>query len=277
MPTLMKTALEYMNRTTLQEVIQTDLISRVSKRTGSSKESVRGSIIGYSPAKMFSRPSFYNKWDVCRRKDGKPARFVRKGTKPAEVYKVNYNTPSKQNARSHGLQRVTKQTRTYLTLAGTDGFCVKDILKICPTAVIHNVERYLEILDALENHNLPLINHHSTLSRFIHGSTFADTKFHLLNLDLMGYACGKLNQDMKIINDLQNSRFITLTLMGIKRFRNTGKFVKWAKSKFKSQDPTRQWLRYTLSNYTMTDAWFYRRDPDKGCRNMRMFMFKRNT
>ena len=277
MPTIMKTALKYMERTKLKEVKQTDLISHVSKLTGCSKESVRGTIIGYSPRKMFSQPSFSNKWDVCRRQGNRCARFVRKGMHRNEVYKINYDTPSKKKSRERGLKYVTKRPSTYLTLAGTEGLCVKHILRKCPTAIVHNVERYKDILTSLEKHKLPVINHNQTLSEFIQGPVFSSTKFHLLNLDLMGYACDGLNKDIETINNLKNSKFITLTLTGIKRFRNQGKFVEWAKSKFRSDDPTLEWLCCTLNNYELIDSWFYRRDTEDDCRNMRMFVFKRNV
>lgn len=279
MPSILRTALTYMNRTSRDTVFQTDLIKHVSNRTGSSFESVRGTIVGFSSKKLFSQASFEENWVVCRREKGKPARYVRKDVLSEEdtIYGIDYDTVQKREARERGLKYVSKRPGNYLTLAGTEGFCARYIWEKCPTATIYNVERERKDLIQWQQKRMPTGDFFGELSDFIRTPFFAHTKFQLLNLDMMGYPCDYLNDDFKLLNSLKNSAYIVITLSGIRRFRNGGEFVTKARAKYTGADPTQEWIKDTFKNYLLIDEWFYRRDLVVDCRDMRMFVLKRTA
>lgn len=267
----------YMSTTRKQEVLQTDLLKYVSGRTGYSLESVRGSIIGTRGGKLFGTGSFQRRWDVCRRAAGKGARFIRKGAAAvSEVYEVSYDTPTKKAARERGLACLPDSPCTVMTLASNEGHCVKYIMDKNPANIIHNVEFDRDVLNQWQSQGFNTEDYLGTVSSFIRTQRFRETHYAALNLDLMGYLCGGLNDDLAYLNNLDNWDHLVLTLQGIRNFRNHGRFVSWAKRRYRRYaDPTQRCLKETLSSATLQDAWFYRRDPSKDCRDMRMFVFGR--
>jgi hypothetical protein len=272
---IISTALKTLKTVSGNEVSQSNFIDLVAHRTGCSKESVRGTLIGYSPHKLFGQDDFKAEWSVCR---GHPARFIRKNTLAyGDVeYAIDYDTPEKKLSRERGLANVTKGFGTYLTLAGREGYCAKYIWSVCPTATIHNVECDPDILEHWRRYNYPTIDHLGKLSTIIRQSGFANIRFHLLNLDLMGYACDYLHQDFAVLNRLHNSKFITLTLQGQKDgFRNHGTWADWARTTFSGRDVVQQWLAHVFDAYRIIDSWSYFRDDAFDCRKMRMWSLKR--
>ena len=280
MSSILDTALHYMQGTHKREVTQSELLTIVSRKTGCSRESVRGSIIGDAGGrKLFGRPQFKKHWVVCiaDKRLGKRKRFIRRlYVTPADTEAgIDYDTLNKQQARERGLKHLKPGPQKVITLAAAEGYCVKSILERCPEAEIINVERYPAVLAEWKKKGIPTQDHLCELACFIRSEEFMRNQYSLLNMDLMGYACPSLGEDLAYLNKSANVATIVLTLSGIKRFRNTGKRFKRLKETYRSDDPTREWLVDMMPDYRIVDQWSYVRDPDQGSRPMRMFVLKR--
>ncbi len=275
-----KYALQYLQYTRRHEISQVDFLTQICKKLKRSRESVRGTLVG-GGRKLFGQPSFKRAWCVCMpdKTTGKPTRYVRrKYIQPGDVeVGMSYDTPAKKLARTRGLQYLTPGKKKVITLAASEGYCVEEILRRCPEAEITNVERDAAVLKHWKSKNIPTRNFQGTLSKFLRSPEFAANQYDTLNADLMGYACRSLDNDLVILNQLANVKYIVLTILGIKDFRNHGQWVEQARAKYHRSDPTREWIQRTLPRYQLKDAWFYNREPEKGSRRMRMFVLERRV
>lgn len=280
MPSILGTTIRYLQNTKKRAITQRELIEKVSKKTGCTRESVRGTIIGDANGKkLFGQVKFKKRWAVCvaNKISGEKKRFVRRSDlqKGDVEAHISYDTPNKKAARERGLKYLKGPSPNVITLASKEGYCVKTILKRFPTAKIFNIERDQETLKAWKSKKIPTFNFQGDLVEFVHTPMFETRKFDLLNADLMSYASSRLHDMLSHLNELANVKIIVLTLSGIRNFRNTGKWVTAARLKYRSNDPTREWLLDVMRKYKMLDEWFYTRDPRGGSRAMRMFVLQR--
>jgi hypothetical protein len=272
-------AVKYLQGTRLKEITQTELLVYVSKRTNCSHESVRGSIIG-GGKKLFGQESFKKHWVVCFAdlERGKKKRFIRRRylTPEDKEVSIGYDTAAKQTARERGMSYLKKGKKplNVITLAATEGYCVKAILNRCPNASITNVERDPEVLKAWQGKSTPTNDVCMKFSDFVHTKEFEEGEYAFMNADFMGYASGWLHDMLEHVNKLANVKTVVLTVLGIKNFRNHGRWVDAAKAKYKSDDPTKEWIEDIMDKYSLVDSWFYVRDPEQGSRSMRMFVLE---
>jgi len=288
---MVKRAEQFMRRTKKNTVTQTDLLEHLSKLTKYDTESVRGTVIG-GGIKLFGRSSFKSRWLVCDRNKeaGRPKRFVRRGTEDLHdvVAEIEYDTPNKKAARERGLKYLKQRqtgTQKIITLAAAKGHCVRHILEICPNAEITNIERETDVLSEFKKTRLRANNFAGSLSQFIQSDEFSRSRYRLANIDLMGPASPTKDRDFRRMNALANVEIITITLQGIKNFRNQpGKWKIHAMDVYGSVedterdpelDPTRNWIVDIMNNYRLIDEWFYVREPEKGSRAMRVFVLER--
>jgi len=266
---------------------QQDLLTAMERRTGRSRESIRGTIIGDANGrKLFGQPYFKKNWAICVADPvrGKRKRLVRRRymtSDDVEAGSTNFDTPAKKTARERGLNHLPPgdEWHKIITLAAEEGLCVKHILSLCPNAVIYNIEQDPKVLERWVAHSRGLDiytkNICGRVRDFIHTDFFRMFEFRMFNADLIGYASRELGKDLTLLNELANVQTIVLTLAGIKKIRNHGWWVDWAKSTFRSEDPTQEWLETIMTNYDLVDSWFYTRDPSNRSRQMRMFVLER--
>lgn len=277
---MIKTAVKYLQGTRHSEISQMDLLTYMAEKTGYTRESVRGSIIG-GGRKLFGQELFKRHWAVCFADpvSGKRKRFVRRKYLTSQGIEVgiDYDTPAKKAARERGFSylKPNKRKQKVITFAATEGYCVSNILERCPNATITNVERFPKVLAEWQQKGIPTNDVCMKFSRFVHTREFERSRYTFLNADFMGYAAGWLHDALEHVNELANVKTIVLTISGIKKFRNYGAWVNYAKAKYQSDDPTQEWIIDLMDNYQLVDAWFYVRDPGRGSRRMRMFVLER--
>lgn len=277
---MIKTAVKFLNRTRRREISQSEFLTIMSEMTGYTRESVRGTIIGHGH-KLFGQPQFQRSWAACiaDASRGKRKRILRRKDMTARdiEFEVDYDTPAKAAARERGLQHLCPGTHhpNVMTFAATEGFCVKSILARCPNAVITNVEHDARVLAEWESKGIPTYNILTEFSEYIRTDEFRNTDYELVNADFVGYAARWLHHDLIYLDGLANIKTIVLTINGIKRFRNHGAWVDYVKAKYRSEDPTLEWINDIVSNYRIVDYWFYVRNPSRNSRRMRMFVLER--
>lgn len=281
-PSMMTAAKRFMQGTRCREVLQGDLLTIIAKKTGCSRESVRGSIIGGANGrKLFGQPEFKKHWVVCiaDKSRGKRKRFVRRPyITPEDIEAtIDYNTSNKQKARERGLKHLKSgpQKVKVITLAAAEGYCVKLILKRCPKAEIINVECCPTTLAEWQKKGIPTQDRLCYVADFIRSEEFQQNQYKLFNLDLMGYACPSLGEDLTHLNTLANVEIIVLNIAGRRRFRNTGARFNRMRTRYYSDDPIREWVLDMVPNYRVLDEWFYKRESVRPCPPMRMFVLKR--
>jgi hypothetical protein len=261
-------AVDFLKKTKKSSILQVDLLDFISNETGFSKESVRGTIIGSTPHKLFGQAYFKSNWVFCR----KPARIVRKG-RESNIYKVNYDTEAKKAARARIFKPLQHlKNGNIVTMAGEHGHCVKQLLDINPDFNIINCEYQIEVLSQFKRKQLSTENHIGFIGEFLeHDVRPLDFVYY----DSLSYACDYMNRDFSLINKTKKVRYLAITLMGIKRFRNHGKFANWARATFeKHEDPTEEWIKHVLDNYKLIDSFYYNRDPNNNSRPMRLFLLE---
>lgn len=190
----------------------------------------------------------------------------------------DYDTVAKNAARKRALRFVTKRKANYLALPSAEGLDVQDILRKNPKNTVHCIEFKRKVLNKFLKKKLVPVEDtfRGQLSKFVKTDKFQDTEYRLLVLDLMGYVCGGLCDNvLKPINRLHNSEYIVLTqCKTTDKFRcPKGEFKERAEREFKG-DKTKECLEFVMSNYTCTEDWEYKRQEGKFV-VMRMFTFKR--
>lgn len=280
MSSMQNVALSVLRRCRRKEIPQTELIRTVAEITGFTSESVRGTIIG-GGRKLFGTDEFKKTWVVCQpdKALGKPKRFVqRRYRKATDVeFSLHYDTPSKKEARERGMKDLKPGRQKIITLAATEGYCVKEILRRCPQAEIINIERDADILAQWKRKGITTTNIHSTLLDFVFSPRFLLHQYSFLNADLMGYPCPSLHKMLERVNMVGNIQTIALNTLGLHNFRNHSEWKTKMEARYRSTDPTRQWLVALMSNYRIVDEWFYNRDPEHGSHRMRMFVLQRRV
>lgn len=273
MSSIIESSISYLNSSKIDVILQVDFLKAISKRTHKTTESIRGTVMGVANYKILENSKVNKTWRFARN----PARFVRKGSKyEKDIYDFSYNTKEKRNARKRIFSHLPrKRNPTILTLASNKGYCVKTILKRYKNPNIINVEQNEKILKEWIQGGIKTKNYLTTLEKFVKSSNFKNETFDFVNLDLMGYASMKSNKTFTAINQTNNCKCIAITLQYLKKFRNHGRFVEWAKEKYyRFDDPTLEWIKDVFSNYTLDDVFVYNRDKSHQGVAMRVFIFK---
>ena len=273
--TIKDASVAFLKKSKKDVITQVEFLRAISKITNTTTESVRGTMMGIADYKIMQDDYVSKRWIHAR----SPARFIRRGTKYEAMYtnaKVVYNTKAKKQARSRILKHIpSKRNPTILTLASSEGYCVQDILKRFKTPNIINVEKDRNVLNKWEQKNIPTVNYLCDLTKFISSPKFKSMNIDFANLDLMGYASLKSHGQFTQLNEMKNCNTIAITLQYLKRFRNHGRFVDWAKLMYGHyEDPTLKWITNVFSNYNMIDTFTYNRDKKNKGMPMRVFIFK---
>lgn len=273
---IIQSSINYLNSSKEDEILQVDFLKTIAKITNKTTESVRGTVMGTASYKIFENKKINKTWCFARN----PARFVRKGSKyEKDIYKFSYNTTEKIKARKRILSYIPKKSNpTILTLASSEGYCVRDILSKHKKAKIYNVEQYKHILAKWTKKDIPTRNYLCQLSKFLISEDFKNENFDFVNFDLMGYASKKTNKIFTIINKSKNCKYIAITLQYLPNsFRNSGPFAEWLRSEYGGKDEaTLQWIKDVFYNYTLDDVFVYNRDNKNRGRAMQVFIFKEN-
>lgn len=280
---MLENAVRFLRRTRHPEITQRDLLTAMERRTGRSRASIRGTIIGDANGrKLYGQAYVKKNWALCVADPirGKRKRLVRRRymtLADTEAVTISFDTPAKKTARERGLNHLPPgdEPHKVITFAAEEGLCVKHILSLCPNAKIVNIENNREALNTWKAQGIPTTNYCDDFSKFIRTDLFQKNEFRMLNGDLICYASREFEKDLTLINTLANVQTIILTLSGIRKIRNHGWWVDWAKATFRSEDPTQEWLQTVMTNYDLVDSWFYVRDPANRSRQMRMFVLER--
>jgi hypothetical protein len=249
-------------------ITQVEILTQIAKKFNTTKERVRGTICGTAPHKLYGLEFFHNNYVFAR----KPARVIRKPIPRTEnIYYENYISKEKQKIRELVSKCTRKKKPKILTMAASEGLCVKYFLEIFQEPKIYNIERYENILDKYKKLNLPTID---LLGSFENCINDINEKLDVIFYDTVGYACEQMNTSLKTINDNKKTNHLIITMMDIQKFRNHGKWVEWARKKFKNKNPTEQWIKFVLNNYEITKKIKYNKNKELGCRTMVVYVAK---
>jgi hypothetical protein len=270
MPGMMEEALRILKTTRKKEITQTELLRRVATRTGRPVDTVRGTVIGWRSDKLMGKPEIVRAWVYCRN----PTRFVQKRY-AKDAYQPSYDTPEKKKARLRSFAeflKIDKPAPRVLTLGADSGYCVRQILSVAPMAEVVNVEKDPDVLARYEALDFPTTNYLGALEDFVAEDGL---EFDFLNLDLMGYMSRERYRMFAKINAKTTAQTIAVNLQYGQRFRNYGRWVDWAKRRFRNRDQIRQAMNAAFSAYELRDCFQYTRDKTCQCRPMRVFVFRR--
>lgn len=271
---LMKITEQYLLKTKRSEILQTELLDYVSKKSGCSRESVRGTVIGFSPNKIMGNPKIARIWSLERSNGYKPARLVRKTNKvQVKNFGITYETKEKQRAREFVFKNIFNiKEPKILTMAGHQGGCVKYALEKLIYPEIHNVEKYNDVLNNFKKLNLPVTSFLSSMSEHLKN---IEQNYDVIYYDSLYGLCDYIAQDLKTINFRKLCREVNLTLLNIKRIRNHGKFADEVRSKYyRFKDPTLTWIKKNMNNYQFVEEYVYCRKSDCNTRPMRVIKMK---
>lgn len=261
-----------------KEVLRKELVKKVSIRTGYSEKSVSGTLIGYSKGRLLSDDYFRKNWAYLNN----PLRFIRKSNLDPQVgnnlFDIDYDCKKKQKVRKESFSvyfsNYKKSNPKILTLAGSEGYCVKDFLKKRPKCDIINLERNEDILNIFKTKGMKTLNKLDTVENFISKDKL---DFDLINLDFTGYGSLSKHETFCEINKKSSAKIIIITLQYTKNPSNHGKFVEYIYSKYRRyDDKLLRWMKDCFSNYNLEKTIKYKRDNTKAnSRTMRVCVFKR--
>ncbi|MCK9441178.1 MAG: hypothetical protein M0Q13_07135 [Methanothrix sp.] len=255
---------------------QVDLLKKVSLICDTIPSRVRGSVCGDSPHKLYGQKWFKKDFVFVRHKKGvHGSRIYRKPLPEGEVeYKITYNTIAKERTRKKIFKYIDNvENPVIVTMASFEGLDVKHILNKNNNAKIYNIEKYNHILDEYKKMNLPTIN---LLGLFSDKIKEIKEHINIIYYDTMGYASEDHEKALSIVNNNFMCDYIAVAFINIKKFRGVNsEWKKWAIKKFISNDPTKEWIEYTMFNYKNIKYFSYNQNKDKGGRGMRVFIFKR--
>lgn len=251
-----------------------DLINKAAKETGYTKTSIRGTTFG-SVVKYISEKWFYDNFVYYPQKDtNKPIIFKKSFINNVILFNerkpitVSYNTEPKKEARLHIFKNIQNiENPTVLTMASEEGFDVKLIKKLNPSARIYNVEKNKEILEEYKKNKsknkLKSIDFHGTLNKFLLKRKNYKP-FTLINYDTVGYLCQSISDDLLFINKYRKCEYLFLTISNIKKIRNRGHFAEYVKSKYIEHDnPTMAYIKEEMTNYHIISNYHYKQDHCK--------------
>jgi hypothetical protein len=259
----MKLAVDFLqnNRRT---VLQTELLSYISEKRGTTKERVRGTVIKHDGGLL--NPELLAKLGVSRERS--PARFV-VGAVSKEPHANSYDCPVKRGVVRKLLSYVSGDSPVFVTMAGHEGLDVAQFLNLHPQGQVRNFERDAVIAARFQ------ANHPSIPTMVSDFSSAADLPCDLAFYDSVGYASDSMEHTLLKFNRSRASKFLAVTMLGIRRFRNTGEWAELARALYTGSDPTKSWIEDLMSNYELVEEIEYTKTNVKGARKMRVFMFRR--
>lgn len=255
---------------------QVDLIENISKVCSIEKDSVRGTICGNAPCKLYGQRWFKKEFVYVRKMKGvHGSRIYRKPLPEGEnEYELSYNTVEKEKTRERVFSHLNNIKKpVVVTMASSEGLDVKHILNKNLNSKIYNIENVKDVLNEYKKIGLPTID---ILGNFDDKILDVKESVDLVYYDTVGYACPKHERSLVKLNNSLKPKYIAVAFINIKKFRGTnGSWKMWAKEKFKSDDPTLEWIKYTMFNYNVIDLFEYNQNKDIGGRGMRVFVFER--
>lgn len=255
---------------------QTDLIKKVSKVCNIEEESVRGGICGTTSHKLYGQEWFKQGFAYVNRLKGvNGARIYRKPLpEGVEEYQRTYDTSMKERTREKIFEYIDDiENPIVVTMASFEGLDVKHVLAKHKNAIIYNIENNKETLNKYKKLKLPTIDLFGNFSEKI---LDVKDKVDIVYYDTVGYACPEHEQSLVILNNNLRPKFIAVAFIDIKRFRGADStWRKWAEEQFTSDDPTLEWLEYTMFNYKLNEHFSYNQNKENGGRGMRVFIFER--
>jgi hypothetical protein len=254
---------------------QTDLIKNVSRVCNIEKESVRGGICGDASHKLYGQEWFKKDFAYVRKVKGVHGSRIYRKPLPegVEEYFVSYNTNEKEKTRERIFSCIDNiEKPIIITMASSEGLDVKYILNQNENAKIYNIENNKDTLDKYEKLGLPTTN---LFGNFNSKILDIKEKVDFVYYDTVGYACPEHEQSLIKLNDNLKPKYVAVTFINIKNFRGADSlWRRWAEEKFKSDDPTLEWIQYTMFNYKTIDLFEYNQNKDIGGRGMRVFVFE---
>ena len=229
---------------------QRKLIDEVCEKTGSSYESVRGTLI--KRGGLLGKGWASDKGNLIR-------------SESPEGYHVDYDDVEKRKNWGNVKRLLPSPIKEMVTLAGENGHCIEVLQP--EKATSYDYEEYV-LQQLLEKY--PEVECYQG-EIWLH-----DEPVQVFNADLMGYMCGSLYQNLKLCNDVGHE-YIVLTLQKqVSGFRNSGKWVRWASNKFRDrEDKNLAAIEHALTDYKLVKNMFYKR-ATKGSRSMRTCVLRRN-
>ena len=256
-------------------ILQKDLLAEVSRLTGYSAESVRGSIVKASGGLM--SPDVLNDVGFDRRRA--PAAYVRRTSGKAEFFQ-SYASEQKQRSREYvtGILRKALRGRTnprIITFGGHEGICVKHFYAVFPAAAITSVEKdlasYKSFLSKESRAGAFYGTFHNYALRLLPSS-----KVDLVNYDSHSYLCESMHRDLELLAGRVRPKVIALTMTANKNFRNHGAWVSEMRRKFGHYyDPALQCVLTTLRGYRYEGELEYTKENVEQAVPMRTLVFVR--
>jgi hypothetical protein len=261
---ILSVALAHIQDSDKSEITQVELLRVVSKQTGKSKESVRGTICKSS---VLYHPTLLKKLGYYFERQ--PARLVRGEPK---LYQ-SYNCPVKQQARQDIFAHVSnKKNPVIATFAGHEGLCVQHALKTFESPKIMNIEKDPFVMSAYKELGLPTWDFQTDVTNFL---KLVPEELDLLYYDSVGYLSRGHAENCELINKNRTTKVLALAFIDIKNLRNTGAWVTEKRAQYLGQpDPTKQILQDILNNYDLTDEIKYKKSNKVQARGMRVFIFR---
>lgn len=264
MRSYLELATDFIRASSGESILQRDLLAYVANKRKSTIERVRGTVIKHNGGLL--NPKLLAALGVHRERS--PARWV-KGKALKAPSLTSYDCPVKREVVAKILSHIKPtDSPTFVTMAGHQGLDVKQFLSQFPNGRAVSFERDKEIA-ATFRANFPSVQ--TEVKDF---AKAADLQADLAFYDSVGYACSSMDTALTAFNKSKKAKTVAVTTINIKKFRNRGFWVDWAKANFKGEDPTREWIKAIMSNYKLVDEIIYTKTNVKGARAMRVFIFE---
>lgn len=251
------------------------LFQYVAERTGQTRAVLNGTLDGTGPGKLITAKWYKDRWHKI--KDGN-GRIIHQFGKVTVQREMNFDSDSKRESNRHIMSYLPVDgSPRILTLASSQGYCVKAALARNPNVVVDNIECDDEFLRLwkIEQRQLSIRTNDfgTTLQRFVCLPYFQGSRYALINADVMGYASRGMLEYLSVFNKLQNAKYIAVTTQKLTGFRNGGEFVRALRTRYAGHpDAHVQCIRDWLSSYTLTDRFTYTKAA--GTKQMEVLIFK---
>jgi len=257
-------------------VTNVELFNYVAERTGQRRAVLNGTLDGSGPGKLISADWYRGRW--YKVKEG--GRIVHRFGKVTVQREMDFNFGGKREANRRIMSFLPPNgAPRLLTLASSQGNCVKAAIAQNPNVLVDNVECDGETLrlwkaekmrSGIRTEDFPV-----TLQKYVTLAYFQGNQYALVNADVMGYAARPMREYLSVLNRLKNAKFIAVTTQCLKTFRNGGEFQGALRRKYAGNpDAHAECIKGWLPNYTLVDRFTYHKTA--GTKQMEVFIFKLN-
>lgn len=277
--TILKTALKLLKRTRRNEIPLNSFLHEIMDATGNQyKLSVKGTIAGHSPGKLFSHPYFVKSWIHVPRHEDKlgfnQTMLLRRSKYPSlGTTTTNYDSIAKMASRRFILESFVGEKNTkILTMAGSEGLCVKYFKSKIKGAHVTNVEYLPHVLEDFKKTKVGrgCTNILGNINTYV---TKTSDRFDLFFFDTTTGLCDQVSKTMLACNNKMLAKEISINLLDVKRVKNRGTFVDFIKKNYyKYEDPVLSYLKDSMSNYEFSGEFKYQRFENS--RKMRVLKFR---